>query len=410
MTVPMPPPPEPLYRVVATPAGRKALWPAAKSIPAGWGEIVSPRDRAACLASLDESAPAVAKPTMGFGLMFFGGDEGDAAGDQYDFLLDVCARADDGPFTAIWLPERHFSRMGSLYPNPAVLHAAVAVKTKRIRLRAGSVVLPLNHPARVAEEWAVVDHLSHGRVEISFAPGWNATDFALAPGGYATRYDTLERHLAVVRSLWAGHAVEFPDGHGKPVSIRTYPTPRQKSLPVWVTAASSRTSFETAGRLGADVLTHLFDHDAAGLGEKITAYRSARANAGFDPATGRVAVALHTYLADDPADVNANAEGPYKAYMKSNKALLAQFAASRNLPIDFATLPDAQLDGVLDLMYEKFLKKRSLLGTPDECVETVESLTRVGVTEIACLLDFGPTRDAIRSRLPTLETFANRFS
>ena len=67
-------------------------------------------------------------------------------------------------FKAVWTPERHFHAFGGLYPNPAVTSAAVAAITTRVRVRAGSVVLPLHNPIRVAEEWAVVDNLSQGRV------------------------------------------------------------------------------------------------------------------------------------------------------------------------------------------------------------------------------------------------------
>ena len=79
----------------------------------------------------------------------------------------------------MWVPERHFHPLGGLFPNPAVVAAAVAARTTRIAVRAGSVVLPLHHVARVAEEWAAVDALSNGRVGISLASGWNRADFVL---------------------------------------------------------------------------------------------------------------------------------------------------------------------------------------------------------------------------------------
>ena len=85
----------------------------------------------------------------------------------------------------MWTPERHFHPFGGLYPNPALTSAAVAAVTKRVGLRAGSVVLPLHNPLRCAEEWSVVDNLSDGRVGLSFASGWHASDFALMPQNFA---------------------------------------------------------------------------------------------------------------------------------------------------------------------------------------------------------------------------------
>src|SRR5262249_21997334 len=164
------------------------------------------------------------------------------------------------------------------------------------RLRAGSVVLPLHSPLRIAEEWAVVDNLSGGRVELSFAPGWNPGDFVLAPDHYSRRYEVLYEGLAEVKRLWAGESFEAKDGAGQRVRLRVYPTPVQKQLTVWITAAGSERSFQQAGQVGANLLTHLFDQDADGLAQKVQLYRQARAKAGHDPATGRVAVALHTYL------------------------------------------------------------------------------------------------------------------
>ena len=81
--------------------------------------------------------------------------------------------ADEHGFHAIWLPERHFNQFGGLFPNPSVIGAALAMVTRNIQIRSGSIVAPLHHPVRIAEEWAVVDQLSGGRVGLSFASGWH---------------------------------------------------------------------------------------------------------------------------------------------------------------------------------------------------------------------------------------------
>ena len=101
---------------------------------------------------------------MDFSLFFFSGDGATAAQHKYQLLLDSVKFADQQGFAAVWVPERHFHAVGGLYPNPSVVAAALAMVTERIELRAGSVILPLHNAARVAEEWAVVDNLSGGRV------------------------------------------------------------------------------------------------------------------------------------------------------------------------------------------------------------------------------------------------------
>ena len=96
--------------------------------------------------------------------------------------LETAARvADAHGFNAVWTPERHFHAFGGPYPNPSVTGAAIAAVTHKVEIRAGSCVVPLHHPARVAEEWSVIDNLSNGRVGISFASGWMPEDFLLRP-------------------------------------------------------------------------------------------------------------------------------------------------------------------------------------------------------------------------------------
>jgi natural product biosynthesis luciferase-like monooxygenase protein len=293
--------------------------------------------------------------------------------------------------------------------NPAVLHAALARETKRIRLRAGSVVLPLHDPVRVAEEWALVDNLSGGRVELSFAPGWNAEDFALRPDHYARRYEVMYDGIKTVEKLWAGQTIDATDGAGQPIRIRTYPTPVQPRLVMWITAAGSPKSFEQAGQIGANLLTHLFDQDVEELADKVALYRKARAAHGWDPEAGRVAVTLHTYLADDEAEVRRSAYGPYHQYLKGNVKLLAKLAQSRNVPIDLEQLTPSQLDEAIRWVFEKFLKQRSLMGTPEACLGLVTKLAKIGVQEIACLMDFGPAPQAILGSLPKLRKLMEQF-
>src|SRR5882757_5875674 len=139
---------------------------------------------------------------MEFSLMFFASSQQYTAAEEYDLVMRATRFADEHGFAAVWTPERHFHAFGGLYPNPSVLSAALAATTQRISVRAGSVVLPLHDPLRVAEEWAVVDNLSLGRVSLSFASGWNANDFALMPENFAQRKEIMLRDIETVRSLW----------------------------------------------------------------------------------------------------------------------------------------------------------------------------------------------------------------
>jgi natural product biosynthesis luciferase-like monooxygenase protein len=342
-----------------------------------------------------------------FGLMFFGGDDGLGAA-KYRLLLESAKFADAHGFSGIWLPERHFTKFGCLYPNPAVLHAALARETKNIRLRAGSVVMPLQNPIRVAEEWAVVDVLSGGRVDLSFASGWHPDDFALAPEKYTDRKGEMLRGIQAVRKLWRGETVSATSGNGQQIEVRTYPTPLQQKLNVWLTAAGNPETFEKAGEIDAGVVTHLFDQGIDDLAEKIEVYRDSRSRHGFDPGAGNVTVTLHTFLGETLDEVRRHAGGPYRQFLKENLGLLKNLAFSRGMKIDVSSLTSAELDELLSAVFEKFLGGRSLLGTPDTCFEMARQLAEAGVDEVACLLDFGPAEDAILQMLPQLAELQER--
>ena len=151
---------------------------------------------------------ATALRPVSMSMFYFAAGE-DRAHEGYRLLLESARFADRNGFEAVWTPERHFHAFGGSYPNPSVVGAAVAAITERIHVRAGSVVLPLHSPIRVAEEWAIVDNLTNGRTGISFAAGWQPNDFVLNPTAYANAREGLpahDRHGRQAVARRGGHA------------------------------------------------------------------------------------------------------------------------------------------------------------------------------------------------------------
>ncbi len=354
------------------------------------------------------TAPA-SPQAMAFGIMFFNGLGSAGETDPYRFLVEAAKFADGRGFSSVWVPERHYTRFGGLYPNPSIVAAMLARQTRSLRLMAGSLVAPLHPPLRIAEDWAVIDNLSGGRAGISFASGWNPEDFAMNPGAYADRHEAVFRAIAEVRQLWRGEAIEGQGGAG-PIRVRTYPNPVQRELPVWVTAAGNPRTFERAGEIGANLLTHLLDQEPAQLAEKIALYRAARARAGHDPAAGRVTTMVHTFLGADDASVRACIREPYCAFLKANIHLLQGLAVSRGGQVATGRMSPADLDDFVGFLFERFYTQRALFGTPAAAAPLVEKLGAAGVNEIACLLDFGAPADAALAALPQLDRLRRRFA
>jgi natural product biosynthesis luciferase-like monooxygenase protein/FkbM family methyltransferase len=358
----------------------------------------------------DGALPAAAAPRrlpgsdrpIDFSLFYFASDERRKAGrDRYRLLLDGARIADRLGFAAVWTPERHFHAFGGLYPNPSVTGAAVAALTERIAIRAGSVVLPLHDPLRVAEEWSVVDNLSDGRVGISFASGWNAADFVFAPEDFARRKEVLREQIDTVRRLWRGEAVRRQGGAGE-VEVRILPRPVQPELPVWLTAAASLDTFRLAGAMGTYVLTHLLGQSARELEEKIAAYRQAWREAGHDgqEGEGQVALMLHTFVGDDPGRVREIVRGPFTEYLASSLDLMKVLAPGQ----DLQGFTDEDRRALLDRAFDRYFETSGLFGTPESCLARVDELRRIGVDEIACLIDFGIETEAVLASLDRLAT------
>lgn len=339
---------------------------------------------------------------MEFSLFFFSSDAERDAAERYRLLLDSARFADANGFTAIWLPERHFHRFGGLYPNPAILGAALAASTARLRIRAGSVVLPLHHPVRVAEDWSVIDNLSGGRVDVAFATGWNPDDFVLAPENYAGRVETTRSGMQIVQRLWRGDQVRLGNGTGEERTIGLFPAPIQPTLPTWLTCSGGIERFQMAGAMGVNILTALLFQGTDELGEKLTAYRKARAEHGHDPDAGTVTLMLHTFLGTAEQHVRDTVEGPFTKYLADSIDLWRRGSE------DLANLTPRHRSMVLAFAFERYYRSNTLFGTPQTVAPMVDRLRDVGVDEIACLIDFGVPDHEVLAGLEPLAALANR--
>ncbi|WP_325176171.1 non-ribosomal peptide synthetase [Burkholderia gladioli] len=337
-----------------------------------------------------------------FSLSFFGTYDAAYQRGKYDLLFAAARFADQQGFAALWLPERHFHAFGGLSPNPSVLAAALARETRHIELRAGSVVLPLHHPVRVAEEWAVVDNLSGGRVGIAVASGWHPNDFVFAPEAFGRHRELTFERLDQVRQLWAGQALQLPDGSGQPFAASVYPLPGRKQLPVWVTVVGNPDTYRKAAELGAGILTNLMGQSLEELARNIALYRQALAEHGHDPRAARVTVLLHTFVGPDREAARREAREPFLAYLKSSVGLFRNMARALGMQIDGELKPEDEAY-LLSAAYERYVSSSALIGDPESCARIVAGLVAIGVDEIGCFIDFGVDAHRVEAQLPYLQ-------
>jgi len=174
---------------------------------------------------------ADSKPAVTFGLFDWVDADGVRdAGQLYRERLDLLADAESAGFDIYHLAEHHGTPLG-LAPSPSVFLAAAAVRTTRIRLCPLVYVLPLYHPARLAEEIAMLDQLSGGRLEIGVGKGGNPHEllcYGIEPGDAQRRYD--EVFGSLMRTLERGTIGGTGSGEGSEMPIRTRQAPRP---PLW---------------------------------------------------------------------------------------------------------------------------------------------------------------------------------
>lgn len=328
---------------------------------------------------------------MDFSVMFFGADK--ISGQKYDLLMGTAKFADENNFTAIWTPERHFAEFGGAFASPSILGAAIAATTRNISIRAGSVVLPLHDPIRVAEEWSIIDNLSGGRIGISIASGWHPNDFVFTNSNYQNRRNEMRDKISELKDLWKGNPVVRKNGVNNDFTVKIRPEPIQKELPLWVTAAGNPETFKYAGENGANVLTHMLGQSLEELADNIAVYHQALTDNGFSIEDKKVSLMLHTYMEGDEQAASDLSEKPFKEYLGSSIQLMEPLAKQAGLDIH------TQLEDLIEIAYQKFSKENTLIGSPESCQKMLHLIQQIGVTEVACLVDFGVESEKVLSGL-----------
>ena len=374
--------------------------PTTQPLPKLVVELEPVRESAAIHAGPVAEAGAESTRPLQFSLYFFGNYPAPAREDKYRLIFEATRFADTHGFTAVWLPERHFHEVGGFSPNAAVMAAALARETSQIQLRAGSVVLPLHHPVRVAEEWALVDNLSAGRVGVSIASGWHPNDFVFAPDAYAGRREQCVAALQTIRQLWRGESVRLPGGTGTEIDVQLFPRPVQPELPVWLTCAQAD-SFVKAGEQGLNVLAQLQNQTFEEVATRVRLYREARVRAGHD--RGHVTILLHTFVAETQLQAQALTRAPLKNYLRAHVEISQRKLGS-------AEVNAADLDFLLERAVDDYASGKAFIGTPEACAEVAEKLRAIGVDEVGCLIDFGVNAEAVLASLPRLDALRQRFA
>jgi natural product biosynthesis luciferase-like monooxygenase protein len=174
----------------------------------------------------------------------------------YGRWLEQIDAAESLGFDSFWVTEHHFRYFGGMMPSPTVILAAASQRTKRMRLGAAVSLLPMHNPLRIAEEFAMVDQLSGGRVLFGAGRGMHPTEYATFGYDWNTAQTRLPEALDIVAKAWSGGEFEWRGEHYNFPKVNVFPKPRQQPHPpIYVTANRETENFQMIGRRGHHLMT-----------------------------------------------------------------------------------------------------------------------------------------------------------
>jgi alkanesulfonate monooxygenase SsuD/methylene tetrahydromethanopterin reductase-like flavin-dependent oxidoreductase (luciferase family) len=325
---------------------------------------------------------------MQFGIQFFPcfAPEDQSAETYFAQCLSVAEEGETLGYSHARTVEHYFRRYGGYSPNPMVFLAAASQRTKNMRLVTGAVVPAFNNPLKLAGEIAMLDAISHGRLEMGFARAFLPHEFrtfGISPDESIERFrEGLEQIELLLTTERASHKGRFHSFE----NVTSLPRPTQKPRPKFH-IASTRTpeSFEFAGRNGYALMSI----PIGPLGPLIAAYRKAWREAGH-PGDGEVMIAFHMFCHEDAKRAREIPRRSFDMYFEALWESAGEWAQG-------ATSKDYQgYDKSIGRMKGFSLESQietggAWVGTPDEIKATIRRLeASIGKFEHASLqINFG---------------------
>ncbi|MEI4769101.1 LLM class flavin-dependent oxidoreductase [Psychrobacillus sp. FJAT-51614] len=269
--------------------------------------------------------------------------------EAFENLIQQAVFAENLGFDGYGIGERHGAPF--LSSSPTVLLGAIAAKTTKIRLLTTITVLSVLDPVRVAEDYATIDHLSKGRLNIIIGKGNDPRHFPLFGVKNEDQYESLEERYLLLKRLWSEENVNWEGKYRSPLeNITTQPRPYQSSIPIWHGSASSKVSTELAAKNGDPIFSSNTFHDQAKYKELIDHYRERLKFYGHDSSKAIVgAGAMGLYIGDTNEEAIKRFRPYYDAQMNSD--------ASKHNDAPFKDLEDHIARG------------SALIGSPDKIIE-----------------------------------------
>jgi alkanesulfonate monooxygenase SsuD/methylene tetrahydromethanopterin reductase-like flavin-dependent oxidoreductase (luciferase family) len=306
-----------------------------------------------------------------FGLFVEEMRQGASQASAFSDVFDLAERADALGLDCVWLGEIHFTPTRSVISASLQVASAIAARTRRVRVGTAVQVLPLNHPLRIAEEVATVDHISGGRFEFGVGRSGVVRTYDIYGIPYAESQARFREALEIIRRGWTGEPFSYEGEFYRVRDAVVTPRPYQVPHPPIRMATTSDETFPAAGRLGLPIFVGLRTTEIPDLQAQLAPYRQAWREAGH-PGAPSVYLRIPVYVS--PTERGA-AEEPRESLTAffARQTELARAAVGRAGagPADRRRL---QADRMARLSYEDILEKKVAFGTAAGVIERLGRL------------------------------------
>jgi alkanesulfonate monooxygenase SsuD/methylene tetrahydromethanopterin reductase-like flavin-dependent oxidoreductase (luciferase family) len=326
---------------------------------------------------------------MKFGLFYLFSDFGNIPQNQvFNEVLEEIEYGEELGFESVWLPEHHFAVYGML-GNPMTLAAAISQRTHDMKIGTAVMVLPFQHPLRVAEDAALVDALSGGRLLLGLGRGYQPPEFqGFGVPQHASRamfleaFEILKRALSGEKFTYEGHFWKILE------PTETFPKAIQKPHPPFYFAAISPATYEIAARLGISLLRSPQFADLGTVAQAFEGYRAKMREFGHDPDKLDQPFSVRTFVAD--TDEEARAEAKHVVWFYHLLATLLPGAPGRPRPSagyeNYPRDPNALSEVTVDDVWER----GTAFGSPERVIEQMKRYMReAGATSFMSQMRIG---------------------
>jgi alkanesulfonate monooxygenase SsuD/methylene tetrahydromethanopterin reductase-like flavin-dependent oxidoreductase (luciferase family) len=317
---------------------------------------------------------------MQFGAFFLAGSpEREPPEDVFTQLMEYVRLAEELGYDSVWFAEHHFSNYGYI-PNPLLMATRVAAETERVRIGTAVLVLPFWNPLRVAEDIALTDHLTGGRLEVGVARGYQPFEFKRFGLTMEDARARTDESLEILLRALTGEPFSWEGAYHQIPETTVLPEPRQRPRPpIWL-AAHTAESFELAARLGLAAFTTNSGRPLSVLEEGWSRHRAAVER---HPGAPRE-FGVQAQICVTPTDEEARVEMEhflYQTRQATNLRLGTEHVVSGvSDPLPFEGEPG--LDEVF--------RDRTLSGSPETVTRKLAAYTEVaGISQLNCVFQVG---------------------